>query len=105
MEGVVELPVIVGRAPIEVIVSLGFLVVHTSSSYNAIQGRPRLNTLRAIVSTYHLLVKFPTRAGVEEIRGDQLLAWQCYLATIKRKKSIKILNVEAMDTRDEQELC
>ena len=32
------------------------------------------------------------------------MAWQFYLATIKEKKLVKILNVETMDTRDEQEL-
>ena len=33
------------------------------------------------------------------------MARQCYLATIKGKKPVDILNVEAVDTRDELELC
>ena len=46
-------------------------------------------------------MKFSTRVGVEEIQGDQLMALQCYLATIKGKKLADVLNVEAIDTRDE----
>ena len=34
-----------------------------------------------------------------------MLAQQCYLTTIKGKKPADILNMEAVDTRDEQELC
>ncbi|GAV87658.1 LOW QUALITY PROTEIN: hypothetical protein CFOL_v3_31084, partial [Cephalotus follicularis] len=51
-----------------------FLVVDTPSPYNAIIGRPGLNLLEAIVSTRHLLMKFPTRFGVGEVRGDQEVA-------------------------------
>ena len=67
VEGVIELLVITSRASTEAIVSLGFLVVHTLLTYDVILRRSRLNTLRAVVSTYHLLMKFPTRAGVEKI--------------------------------------
>ncbi|GAV92405.1 hypothetical protein CFOL_v3_35784, partial [Cephalotus follicularis] len=46
----------------------------TPSPYNAIIGRPGLNFMEAIVSTRHLLMKFPTRFGVGEVRGDQEVA-------------------------------
>ncbi|GAV58138.1 LOW QUALITY PROTEIN: hypothetical protein CFOL_v3_01672, partial [Cephalotus follicularis] len=52
------------------------LVVDTSSPYNAIVGRPGLNLMEAIVSTRHLLVKFPKRFGVGEVRGDQQVVRQ-----------------------------
>ncbi|GAV82073.1 LOW QUALITY PROTEIN: hypothetical protein CFOL_v3_25526, partial [Cephalotus follicularis] len=55
-------------------VEMTFLVVDTPSPYNAIVGRPGLNLLEAIVSTRHLLMKFPTRFGVGEVRGDQEVA-------------------------------
>ncbi|GAV84247.1 hypothetical protein CFOL_v3_27691, partial [Cephalotus follicularis] len=55
-------------------VEMTFLVVDTPSPYNAIIGRPGLNLLEAIVSTRHLLMKFPTRFGVGEVRGDQEVA-------------------------------
>ncbi|GAV72603.1 hypothetical protein CFOL_v3_16091, partial [Cephalotus follicularis] len=55
-------------------VEMTFLVVDTPSPYNAIVGRPGLNLLEAIVSTRHLLMKFPTRFGVGEVQGDQEVA-------------------------------
>uniref|UniRef100_A0A2N9EEI4 Uncharacterized protein n=1 Tax=Fagus sylvatica TaxID=28930 RepID=A0A2N9EEI4_FAGSY len=52
------------------------------SAYNAIIGRPTLNRLRAVTSTYHLLLKFPTEHGIGEVRGDQVAARECYLASL-----------------------
>ncbi|RRT31512.1 hypothetical protein B296_00053146, partial [Ensete ventricosum] len=49
---------------------VSFMVVKLPSAYNAIIGRPTLNRLRAVVSTYHQILKFPTRAGVDEVRSD-----------------------------------
>lgn len=48
-------------------------------SYNAIIGRPTLHNLKTITSTYHLKMKFLTTQGVGEIRGDQVLAQECYV--------------------------
>ena len=47
---------------------VNFLVVDYSSAYNAINRKPTLNALRAATSTYHLLVKFPTKYGTGEAR-------------------------------------
>ncbi|GAV64663.1 hypothetical protein CFOL_v3_08181, partial [Cephalotus follicularis] len=57
-------------------VQMTFLVVDTPSPYNAIIGRPGLKLMEAIVSTRHLLMKYPTRFGVGEARGDQQAARQ-----------------------------
>ncbi|GAV89473.1 hypothetical protein CFOL_v3_32887, partial [Cephalotus follicularis] len=65
-----------GTAPRQTQVQMTFLVVDTPSSYNAIIRRPGLNLMEAIVSTRHLLMKFPTRFGVEEAIGDQQVARQ-----------------------------
>ncbi|GAV66258.1 LOW QUALITY PROTEIN: hypothetical protein CFOL_v3_09768, partial [Cephalotus follicularis] len=64
------------KTPLVGFTEMTFLVVDTSSPYNAIVGRPGLNLLEAIVSTRHLAVKFPTRFGVGEVRGDQQAARQ-----------------------------
>ena len=37
-----------------------FLVIDRPTSYNAIVGTPWLNSMRAIPSTFHLCLKFPT---------------------------------------------
>ncbi|GAV59834.1 hypothetical protein CFOL_v3_03365 [Cephalotus follicularis] len=74
-----------------------FLVVDTPSPYNAIIGRPGMNLMEAIVSTRHLLMKFPTRFGVGEARGDQQAARQCYktaVADCGKDKVLPIANVE-----------
>lgn len=44
-----------------------FLVLKVPLAYNAIMKRPGLNAFRAIVSTYHLLMKFPTIQEVGKV--------------------------------------
>ena len=33
--------------------------------------------------TYHLMIKFPTDYGVGKLRGNQVAAWECYIAMIE----------------------
>ena len=66
----ISLPVVVGAYPQQVTRNVNFLVVDCSSSYNAIIGRPTLNSWKTVTSIYHLSVKFPTEYGVEEVQGD-----------------------------------
>ena len=65
--GTIMLPVVVGAHPQLVTRNVNFLVVDCSSSYNAIIGRPTLNSWKAVTSTYHLSVKFPTEYGVGDV--------------------------------------
>ncbi|XP_013608066.1 PREDICTED: uncharacterized protein LOC106314792 [Brassica oleracea var. oleracea] len=51
-----------------------FLVIDRPTSYNAIVGTPWLNSMRAIASTFHLCLKFPTPRGVETIQGDRRMS-------------------------------
>ncbi|GFY99885.1 hypothetical protein Acr_13g0012850 [Actinidia rufa] len=60
-----------------------FIVVDCPSPYNAILGRPTLGGIKAITSTYHLKLKFPTPTGIGEIKGDQKVARQCFISTMK----------------------
>ena len=62
--GTITLPVVVGSYPHQIIKEVNFLVVDCSSLYNAIIGRPTLNIWKAVTSTYHLSVKFPTEYGI-----------------------------------------
>ncbi|KAL5549136.1 hypothetical protein UlMin_004367 [Ulmus minor] len=79
-EGVLNLPVELGTHPCQHIQSVEFVVVDCPSSYNAIIGRPTLNTIRAVTSTYHLLVKFPTVGGIGILKGDQQASRDIYEA-------------------------
>uniref|UniRef100_A0A2N9FAH3 Uncharacterized protein n=1 Tax=Fagus sylvatica TaxID=28930 RepID=A0A2N9FAH3_FAGSY len=72
--GVVSLIIEAGTYPKQVRTSVEFLVVDCPSAYNVIIGRPTLNKLRAVTSTYHLLVRFPTEHGIGELKGDQATA-------------------------------
>ncbi|XP_074297674.1 uncharacterized protein LOC141628425 [Silene latifolia] len=44
-----------------------YLVIDGPSTYNVILGRPWLHLMKAVPSTYHQCVKFPTPWGVETI--------------------------------------
>ena len=63
------------------------MVVDCSSSYNVIIGRPTLNKWKAATSTYCLKVKFPTDNGVGKVKGDQVLARECYQAILAAKEN------------------
>jgi hypothetical protein len=81
--GSIELPVTVGDYPTTKTIMVKFLLIEKPSAYNAIIGRTALNDLRAITSTSHLKIKFPTERGVGEVRGEQGVARQCYNITLK----------------------
>ncbi|KAL2235165.1 UNVERIFIED_CONTAM: Retrovirus-related Pol polyprotein from transposon opus [Sesamum indicum] len=83
--GTIELPVSIGDEPRRKTLMVKFLVVNTPFAYNVILGRPGLNTFRAIVSTYHLRMKFPTHVGVGEVACDQLEARRCYNLSVKKE--------------------
>jgi hypothetical protein len=91
--GVVSLTIEAGTFPKQVRASVEFLVVDCPSTYNVIIGRPTLNKLRAVTSTYHLLVQFPTEHGIGELNGDQATARECYFASLgpeTRHQTMKI---------------
>ena len=92
--GTITLPVVVGSYPQQVTKEVNFLVVDCSSSYNAIIGRPTLNSWKVITSTYHLLVKFPTEYGIGQAQGDQLAARECYLAMMALDKQVQTMSIE-----------
>ena len=66
-----------------------FIVIQAPSPYNAIMGRSWLHRMRAIPSTLHQKLRFPTKDGVMEINGDQVAAKQCVLAAVKTSTSEK----------------
>ena len=78
LKAIVTLIVIAGTYPAQITKEIDFLIVDCPLTYNIILGRPALNRLRAATSTYYLKVKFPTAHKVGEIRGDQVLARECY---------------------------
>lgn len=65
------LPVTAGVSLQQVTKVVNFLVVNYPSAYNVIIDRPTLNQMKAITSTYHLLMHFPIEGEVGEVRRDQ----------------------------------
>ncbi|XP_075669796.1 uncharacterized protein LOC142639521 [Castanea sativa] len=81
--GVVTLPIMVGDYPQQITKDVIFLIVDCLSAYNAILGRPTLNSWKAVTLTYHLMIKFLTDYGVGELQGDQVAAHECYIAMLE----------------------
>ena len=50
-------------------------------------GRPTLNRWKVATSIYCLKVKFPTKNGVGEVKGDQVLARECYQVVLAAKEN------------------
>ncbi|XP_075675029.1 uncharacterized protein LOC142644266 [Castanea sativa] len=96
--GVVTLPVTVRDYPQQITKDVAFLVVDCSFAYNAILGRPTLNAWKAITSTYHLMVKFPTEYRVGELRENQVAARECYVAMMEMDDHLQAMNIEEQRT-------
>ncbi|XP_075515906.1 uncharacterized protein LOC142550713 [Primulina tabacum] len=82
-EGEIMLPLTLGSQDLKRTVMTSFTVVDSPSSYNIILGRPAMNELRAVASTYHQKIKFPVGARVGEVRGDQPSSRKCYVERCK----------------------
>ncbi|KAL5545378.1 hypothetical protein UlMin_005065 [Ulmus minor] len=94
-EGVLNLPIELGTHPCQHIQSVNFVVVDCPSSYNVIIGRPTLNAIRAMTSTYHLLVKFPTVGGIGVLKGDQQESLDIYKAANRPSNVHRVNIIEA----------
>ncbi|XP_030941682.1 uncharacterized protein LOC115966622 [Quercus lobata] len=95
--GIMTLTVTVGTYSMELTHQLDFLVVDCPSSYNVIIGRPTLNKWKATTSTYCLKVKFPTDNGAGKVKGDQVLARECYHVVLAAKEKEED-KMEALET-------
>lgn len=101
--GTISLPITTGKGERQATRAINFLVVDYPSAYNAILGRHALNQLRAVTSTYHLLMQFSMDKGVREVKGDQVAAKECYMASLKggsgSRENISIDSLEVQDER------
>ncbi|CAA7016404.1 unnamed protein product [Microthlaspi erraticum] len=66
-EGTIRLPIHVGGTT----KAAKFFVIDKPAIYNAILGTPWLHEMKAVVSTFHQCVKFPTQSGIYTLRGNQ----------------------------------
>ena len=92
--GAVILLVTVGDYSQQITKDVTFLIVNCLSAYNAILGRPNLNSWKVVTSTYHLMIKFPTEYGVGKIHGDQVAARECYIAMLEIDDHLQTMSIE-----------
>ena len=94
----VTLLVTVRDYPQQITKDITFLVVDCSSMYNTILGCLTLNSWKAVTSTYHLMIKFPTEYGAGEVRGDQMAARECYIAMLEMNNHQQTMCIEEQRT-------
>ena len=94
--GSIQLVLTLRDPPCQATTTIRFLIVDTPSAYNVLLGKPSLNAIKAIPSAYHMVIKFPTINGVGMVRGDQRMARECYLASMKQK-AVDNIHVDELD--------
>ena len=98
--GSIQLVLTLGDPPCQATATARFLVVDAPSAYNMLLGRPSLNVVKVVPSTYHMMIKFPTTSGVGMVRGDQRVARECYSASMKQK-TVDNVYLDNLDMHDE----
>ncbi|KAL0448297.1 UNVERIFIED_CONTAM: hypothetical protein Slati_1386100 [Sesamum latifolium] len=88
LRGLISLPLMLGTGLAQRTCVLKFLVVDVPSAYNVILGRPTLNMFQAIISMYHMKIKFPIPGGVGEVKGDPLQSQRCYVKAVRKGQKI-----------------
>ena len=96
----IQLVLTLGDPPCHATTTARFLVVDAPSAYNMLLGRPSLNAIKVIPFAYHMMIKFPITCGVGMVRGDQRVAKECYLASMKQK-TVDNIYLDELDMRDE----
>ena len=98
--GSIQLVLTLGDLPCHATTVVRFLIVNAPSAYNMLLGRPSLNAIKAIPSTYHMMIKFPTTSRVGMVQGDQRVARECYSVSMKQKE-VDNIYLDELDIRDE----
>ncbi|XP_059306296.1 uncharacterized protein LOC132057699 [Lycium ferocissimum] len=55
-----------------------FYVIEGDMGYNALFGRPWIHNMRAVPSTLHQALKFPTPEGIKTVHGEQQAAKEMF---------------------------
>ncbi|VFQ88657.1 unnamed protein product [Cuscuta campestris] len=105
-EGSIVLPVELGSGEKTVWKKMRFIVVDIKCVHNAILGSPGINKVGAVISMPHLCMKFHTPGGVDEVKGDQRNARECYARAVKKMtKGVNVISQEITkgETREKLE--
>ncbi|GJZ85029.1 reverse transcriptase domain-containing protein [Tanacetum coccineum] len=85
--GKIELEVCFGNNNLCRRTSMKFIMVRAPLPYNIILGRPGLKTMRAIPSTIHSMMKFPTPKGIATLVTQTVIIAEC--RRLEKKQMIK----------------
>src|ERR1044072_9444856 len=78
VRGYVEAETIFGTGPNIRRVTVRYLVLNCTATYNVLIGRQTINDIHAVVSTPHLKMKYPTKNGrIGVLAVDQKVAKEC----------------------------
>ena len=81
-----KLLITLGEAPQTATIVIDFLVLNYSSVFNGVLGRPLLRTLKPITSIHCLTMKFPTMAGMGQVRERQCNSRESYNKSLELAK-------------------
>lgn len=68
--GNIDLLVTIGEQSYQATKMVSFLVLEHPSVFNVILGRLVLNLFQVVISTYHLMIKFPTKTRIRVLKAD-----------------------------------
>ncbi|CAA7043061.1 unnamed protein product [Microthlaspi erraticum] len=91
--GTVRLPVYIGG----ISKLKKFILMEKPAIYNIILGTPWLHEMRAVISTFHQCVKFPTPAGIFTLRGNQRETKSCFLQERRLRAASSFMIIEPPD--------
>ena len=57
-----------------------------------------MNSWKAVTSTYHLMIKFPTEYGEGKVREDQVAACECYIAMLEMDDHLQTMCIKEQQT-------
>ncbi|GKA01354.1 reverse transcriptase domain-containing protein [Tanacetum coccineum] len=60
---------------------MDFMVVRSTSPYNGIIGRPRLQKIQAVPSTMHGMIKFLVTGGILTLRSSKIIPIECEMVS------------------------
>nr|GEX12940.1 reverse transcriptase domain-containing protein [Tanacetum cinerariifolium] len=84
--GKIELEVVFSDGGLFRTVMINFTIVRAPSPYNVIFGRTCLRSLRAVSSTIHSMVKFPTPRGIATLVTRSAIIFECQ--RLEKKKMV-----------------
>ena len=77
-------------------ITIRYIVVNASSTYNLLLGQPSLNRFCVVASTTHTKMKLPSsEGGVITIKFDQKMAQKGYESSLKNRRGTYVITIQA----------